>query len=102
MDISVELYLMVSSCVLVHFKFRWYDFSSFNLKLDKEKMNFKWVTKFVFAEAVVPRCSVKKVVLKILQNSQENTCAKVPFLITLQGSGLQICENRGSGIGVFL
>ena len=31
------------------------------------------------SEAVVRRCSVKNVVLKILQNSQENTCARVFF-----------------------
>ena len=30
------------------------------------------------------RCSIKKVFLKILQNSQENTCARVSFLIKLQ------------------
>ena len=30
-------------------------------------------------EAVIRRCSVKKVFLKISQNSQENTCATVPF-----------------------
>ena len=30
--------------------------------------------------AVVQRCSVKKVFLKISQNSQENTCARVSFL----------------------
>ena len=41
-------------------------------------------------EAVVPRCSIKKVFLEILQNSEENTCARVPFLIKLQASGLQI------------
>ena len=28
-------------------------------------------------------CSVKKVFLEILQNSQENTCARVSFLIKL-------------------
>ena len=32
------------------------------------------------AEAVVRRCSVKKVFLEILLNSQENTCARVSFL----------------------
>ena len=31
-------------------------------------------------EAVVRRCSVKKVFLKISQNSSENTCARVSFL----------------------
>ena len=40
------------------------------------------------------RCSVKKVFLEISQNSQENTCARVSFLIKLQASG--------SGTGVFL
>ena len=34
----------------------------------------------VKAEAVVWRCSVKKVLLEMLLNSQENTCARVSFL----------------------
>ena len=29
-------------------------------------------------------CSVKKMFLEIAQNSQENTCARVSFLIKLQ------------------
>ena len=33
------------------------------------------------AEAVVQRCSIKKVFLEISQNSQKNTCARVSFLI---------------------
>ena len=41
-------------------------------------------------EAVVQRCSVKKVFLDISQNSQENNCARVFFLIKLQASGLQL------------
>ena len=36
------------------------------------------------AEAIVRKCSVKKVFLKISQNSQENTCARLSFLIKLQ------------------
>ena len=32
-------------------------------------------------ETVAQRCSVKKVFLEISQNSQENTCARVSFLI---------------------
>ena len=36
-------------------------------------------TVIVFAAAVDRRCSVKKVFLKISQNSQENTCASVSF-----------------------
>ena len=42
----------------------------------------------VIIEAVVQRCSVKKVFLEISQNSQESTCARVAFLIKLQASGL--------------
>ena len=32
-------------------------------------------------EAVIQRCCVKKVFLEISQNAQENTCAKISFLI---------------------
>ena len=35
-------------------------------------------------EAVAQRCSAKKVFLEISQNSQENTCPRVSFLIKLQ------------------
>ena len=35
-------------------------------------------------EAVVRSCSVKQAFLKILHNSQENTCARVSFLIKLR------------------
>ena len=38
------------------------------------------------AVAVVQRCSVKMVFLEISQNSQENTCDRVSFLIKLQAS----------------
>ena len=41
-------------------------------------------------EAIIQRCTVKKVFLEILQISQENTCARVSFLINLQASGLQL------------
>ena len=35
------------------------------------------------SEAVAQRCSVKKMFLQISKNSQENTCARVSFLIRL-------------------
>ena len=41
----------------------------------------------ILTEAVFQRCSVKKVFLEISQNSQENTCVRVSFLIKLQVSG---------------
>ena len=34
---------------------------------------------FIFREAVAQACSVKKVFSDILQNSQENICARVSF-----------------------
>ena len=43
-----------------------------------------------FSETVVQTCSVKKVFLEILQNSQENACARVFILIKLQAWALQI------------
>ena len=36
------------------------------------------------------KCSVKMILLEILQNSQENPCARVSFLKKLQTSGLQL------------
>ena len=33
----------------------------------------------ICTEAVAQRCSVKKVFLKVLQNSQKNTCVRVSF-----------------------
>ena len=48
-----------------------------------------------FTKAVVWRCSLKKVFLKISQNSQENTCVRVYFLIKLQASG-KISKNTFS------
>ena len=40
---------------------------------------------------VAQRCSVKKVFLEISQSSQENTCARVSFLIKLKAWG-EFCE----------
>ena len=44
---------------------------------------------FEYKEAVIQRCSVEKIFLEISQNSQENTSARVSFLIKLQASGLK-------------
>ena len=43
-----------------------------------------------FLEAVAQRSSVKKAFLKILQSSQESTCARASFLIKLQAWDLQL------------
>ena len=52
-----------------------------------------------FSEAVSRRCSGKKVFLKISQNSQENTCARVSFLNKV--TCLRPAK-RDSDTGVFL
>ena len=54
-----------------------------------EKLNSKSGQTFrniyvVEIETVVQRCSVKNVFLKISQNSEQNTCARVSFLIKLR------------------
>ena len=48
------------------------------------------------AEAVVQICSVKNVFLKPLQNSQENTCARISFLIKLQATLLKKESSTGA------
>ena len=44
----------------------------------------KMLARIVYPEAAPRRCSVKKVFLENSQNSQQNTCARVSFLIKLQ------------------
>ena len=55
-----------------------------------------------YLEAVVWSYSIKKVLLQISQNSLEKTCARVSFLIKLQGLDLQLYQKRDSGTGVSL
>ena len=43
-----------------------------------------WITVQFPGDAVSQTCSLKKAFLEILQNLQENTCARVSFLIKLQ------------------
>ena len=54
------------------------------------KYSRKKILKDLITEAVVRRFSVEKVFLKILQNSQESTCARFYFLIKLQALDLQL------------
>ena len=46
-----------------------------------------------YLEVVAQTCSVKKVFLEISQNSQENTCARVSFLIKLQAALATLLKN---------
>ena len=45
-------------------------------------------------KVVIRRCSIKKVFLKISQNSQENVCARFSFLIKTQVTGLQFYQKE--------
>ena len=59
-------------------------------KEDKDRYQGFW---FTLRRSSHRGCSVKKVFLEILPNSQENTCARDPFLIKLQVSAqLFFCE----------
>ena len=58
---------------------------SINLKLLNKKSFYKKGFQ-ANGEVVVQRCSVKKVLLEVSQNSRENTCARVSFSIKLQAS----------------
>ena len=72
------------------------------------KKKFSYVEHFLYgfgllllqnAESVARRCSTKQVFLKLLQNSQENTCVGVSLLVKFQPGGLQ---QKETGTDVFL
>ena len=45
-------------------------------------------------EAVTRRCCLRKVFLKFSQNSQENTCVVISFLIKLQAQACNFFKKR--------
>ena len=47
-------------------------------------VHLRFQASVVYSEAVAQTCSVKKVFLEILQNSQENTRARASILIEFQ------------------
>ena len=58
--------------------------------LSRRKQDECWRWKTYRIEAANGGVLWKKVFLKISQNSQKNTCARVSFLIKLKASGLQL------------
>ena len=56
-------------------------FRADNFKKYSKKTNIEITKSKIFIEAVAQRYSVKKLYLEISQNSQENACARVSFLI---------------------
>ena len=66
LSLSLSLFLSLSLSLSLYF----FTIGNYNKKIPRE--------------AVAQRCSVKRVILEIVQNSQENTCARVSFSIKLQ------------------
>ena len=54
----------------------------------------KWIINPRRTRSSHQRCSMKKVFLEISQNSQENTCARVSFLIKLQPQDCNFIEKE--------
>ena len=69
-------------------------------KLNKFPSNCK--KEMTNTEAATGGVLLKKVFLEILQNSQENICARVSFLKKLRASARQLYQKRDSGTGVLL
>ena len=53
-----------------------------------------WRYKGLNSRSSHEKCSIKKVFLKISPNSQENTCARVSYLIKLQASTCNFIKNE--------
>ena len=64
------------------------------IQQQKKKTNFAGRSINDSSEAVARKCSVKKVFLEVSQNSQENTCARVSFLINLQTSACNFIKKE--------
>ena len=64
------------------------------LKCEKFQLLIGWSNVLRVSEGILEAATrfvlFKKVFLDISQNSQENTCARASFLITLQAVGLQL------------
>ena len=67
---------------------------SFKIGKTKFCLRFKSQKNTEETEAVAQKCSVKKVFLEILQNSQENTYARGFFLIKLQASACNLIKKE--------
>ena len=60
------------------------------------KLDYVFAPLSLSTKAVAQRCFVKKVFFKISQNSQENTCARVSFLIKLQAAPFTLLHKSGN------
>ena len=88
---TVQVGWLVLSCLSTHFSKRTLQFREKHWLQSKKVQHcgfiFWWVEHIFYkTEAVARRCSVKKVLFEISQNSQENTCARNK----VAGPGLQL------------
>ena len=81
------------SRVIFVWKFFLYKNNVYNINLHRCDIA-KAILSQLVTEAVSRRCSVKKTFLEISQNSQENTCARVPFLIKLRALAFNFIKNE--------
>ena len=65
-----------------------------NEEVQKHSKTLRILINELNKEAVGHTCSVKKVFLEISQNSQENTCVRVSFLIKLQAPPATLLKKR--------
>ena len=79
----------------------WLTASWFEYCVDGINLLEVWFFVEVYSEVATGGVLLKKVFLKISQNSQENTCASVSFLMKLQTRDLQCYLKGDSGTGVF-
>ena len=64
------------------------------------KTRYQLLQSYPFSEAATGGVLQKKVFLEISQNSQENTCARVSFLIKLQASVRNISKSKNVSPGL--
>ena len=65
--------------------------------MDTKQYWFLDIINHQLSKEVARRCFIKKVLLEISQNSQENICARIYFLTKLKASGLQLYLKRDTG-----
>ena len=65
-------------------------YSNYGIKMKYKTNSLMRESKFKIIEAVVKRCSVKKVFLEILQKFTGKDLCQCLFLVKLQASGLQL------------
>ena len=67
---------------------------SFEANINRKSRLQDYLAKCHLTGAVAQRCSVKKVFVEVLQNSQENTCVRVSSLIKLQASAYNLIKEE--------